>query len=96
MTRSPKPGLQTAMQDLIVQIRTQVPFDTPTSTLCQGPCTGCSKKLMEFLDTEVSDWECRLNAGDIPSFGDIHALAKRSRKIHGVLKQNGIIDAVNL
>lgn len=87
-----KPNTRTAMSQLIAQIRIAIPFDTPLSRLCDGPCTGCSKKLLEFLDSELEDWEYKLEAGELPSLGDIHALAKTSKKVYGVLKKNGLID----
>ncbi|MCW8886914.1 MAG: hypothetical protein OQK12_16940 [Motiliproteus sp.] len=80
-----------AMTQLIGDVRNAIPFDTPLSRLCDGPCTGCSKKLLEFLDTELEDWELRLRQGDVPTLGDIQRLAKRSRKIYGVLRRNGLV-----
>ncbi|GGK62310.1 hypothetical protein [Amphritea balenae] len=86
-----KPDTTTAMNDLIAQIRETIPFDTPMSELCNGPCTGCSKKLLDFLDTEVEEWETNIATGTTPSLGEIHSLAKTSRKIYAVLKKNGLI-----
>jgi len=86
-----KPNTATAMADLISQIRDTIPFDTPMSELCNGPCTGCSKKLLDFLDTEIEEWESNIAAGEQPNLGDIHNLAKTSRKIYAVLKKNGLV-----
>ena len=79
------------MNNLISQVRKSVPFDTPQDELCNGPCTGCPKKLMEYLDTQLEEWEADLQAGEEPTFGDIQKLAKTSRKIYGVLEKNNLI-----
>jgi len=79
------------MKDLIAKVRGSIPFDTPMSELCNGPCTGCSKKLLDFLDTEIEEWESNIAAGNQPNLGDIQSLAKTSRKIYAVLKKNGMI-----
>lgn len=87
-----KPDTSEAMNDLIFEVRQAIDFDLPKSRLCHGPCTGCSKKLMEFLDTELEEWEYKLAQEETPSFGDIRSLAKKSKKIYGVLKINGIVE----
>lgn len=81
------------MQDLIAQVRQTIDFDMAISKLCNGPCTGCSKKLLEFLGTEIDDWEYRLSRGESPSLGDIRTMAKRSKKIYAALKKNGLVDS---
>ncbi|MEH6576220.1 MAG: hypothetical protein V7731_03990 [Amphritea sp.] len=90
-----KPDTSTAMTNLIEQVRQTIPFDAPLSKLCDGPCTGCSKKLLEFLDTELEEWETKLANEEHPNLGDIHALVKTSRKIYAVLKKNGIVEEEN-
>ena len=86
-----KPDTSKAMKDLIKQVRNAVPFDTQQEQLCNGPCTGCPKKLMEYLDTQLEEWEADLKVGEEPTFGDIQKLAKTSRKIYGVLEKNNLI-----
>ncbi len=86
-----KPDTQTAMLDLIEQVRTAVPFDTPIDELCNGPCTGCSKKLLEYLDMTLEEWEQKLACGEQPTFGDLNKLAKTSRKIYTQLQKNDLI-----
>jgi hypothetical protein len=81
------------MQDLIQQVRDTVPFAISPEELCSGLCHGCSKKLLEFLDMELEDWEHRLEAGEQPRLGDVQRLAKRSRKIYAVLQRNGVTAA---
>ncbi|WP_231902169.1 hypothetical protein [Neptuniibacter pectenicola] len=52
-----KPDTTEAMQTLIKQIREAIPFDTPIALMCNGPCTGCAKKLLDYLDMELLDKE---------------------------------------
>lgn len=59
--------------------------------MCSDNCNICTLKLLEYLDTELIDWERRLNAGDIPNLGDINRLAKSSRKIYRALQKNGLV-----
>lgn len=86
-----KPDTTTAMHKLIEQVRLAFPFDIPEEVLCSGICRGCAKKLLEFLRTELDDWEYRLGGGQTPSLGDIQRLAKTSRKIYSALEQNGVV-----
>ncbi|WP_254276876.1 hypothetical protein [Halomonas sp. 3H] len=91
MPRRSRPDIRTAMLNLIQEIRTQVPFDTPEASLCRGPCKGCSKKLLEFLDTELEEWEGRLEEGEVPRFGDLTRLERLARKVLAALRRNGLI-----
>ncbi|QEQ96975.1 hypothetical protein [Neptunomonas concharum] len=86
-----KPDTSTAMHQLIEQVRDSIPFSMPVSDLCSGICNGCSKKLIDYLDMELVDWEQRLDAGELPKLGDINRLAKTSWKIYRVLQKNQLI-----
>ena len=86
-----KPSPSMAMRRLIVDIRAAVPFDIPESSLCLGPCSGCSKKLIEYLDDQLCDWQSKLDSGHQPKLGDINKLAKTAKKIHKVLVKNEFI-----
>ena len=92
MKNSRKPSTRTAMLRLISQIRAEIPFDMPEATLCRGPCTGCSKKLMEFLDQELVSQQQDIDLGEVPTLGQIHKLARLAKKVHKVLVKNGLID----
>lgn len=85
-----KPDPNTAMRRLISEIRQTLPFDLDEAQLCRGPCQGCSKKLLEFLDTELCHWEFRLQRGETTRLGDLQRLAKTAHKIQHVLINNGI------
>ncbi|MBR9869102.1 MAG: hypothetical protein GYB20_18795 [Oceanospirillales bacterium] len=86
-----KPDTQTAMRNLIADIRSAIPFDTPQEKLCNGPCTGCAKKLLDYLDMELEEKETSINAGQIPGLGELNRLKKSAVKIHAALIKNGLI-----
>ncbi|TNF09498.1 MAG: hypothetical protein EP323_00180 [Gammaproteobacteria bacterium] len=86
-----KPDTTTAMSNLIGQVREVIPFDIPPAQLCDGPCTGCPKKLIEYLDTELEEWEFKLSNDEKPGLGDVQALGKTSKKIYTVLQKNDLI-----
>jgi hypothetical protein len=87
-----KPNTAAAMQSLIDQIRQRLPFDLNQARLCRGPCHGCPKKLLEYLDSELCDRQASLTGGETPTFGDIQRLARTGHRIHQVLVRNGIIN----
>ena len=72
-----------------------MPFDLPEANLCSGKCNGCSQKLLDYLDSELENWEYRLKDGHLPDFGDINRIAKTSKKIYRVLQHNGLVEKVS-
>jgi len=72
-----------------------MPFELPEANLCSGKCNGCSQKLLDYLDTELEDWEYRLKDNEAPDFGDIQRIAKTSKKIYKVMQRNGLVDENN-
>ncbi len=86
-----KPDTPTAMKNLIEQVRESIPFGLSEAEICIGTCRGCPKKLMEYLDQELESWNDRLNAGEIPTLGDVSILAKTSGKIHRALSKNHLV-----
>lgn len=89
-----KPDTQTAMRILISDIRAGIPFDTPMEELCNGPCTGCSKKLLDFLDTQLEEKETEIDNGHIPALGELNQLKKTALKVRAILIKNGLIKDV--
>jgi hypothetical protein len=87
-----KPKRTQAMEQLIDTVRENFPFDEADANICTGQCNTCAMKLLEYLDTELDTWECKLKQGDTPSFGDINKMAKTSQKIHKVLAKNNLVD----
>lgn len=86
-----KPDTRTAMRRLIAQVRDAIPFDGPEARTCTGLCTGCSVKLLDYLDAQLSDWEARLGAGEQPSLADLSRLGTTSRKVYRALAANGLV-----
>lgn len=80
------------MRQLIGQVRTLIPFGLPQEELCSDACQGCSSKLLLYLETELDEWEARLEDGFVPDFADLSRLAGQCRKIARVLQQNGLLD----
>jgi hypothetical protein len=87
-----KPDTTTAMRQLIRQIRAATPFDLAEARICDGPCNGCSLKLLDYLESELEGWQARLDQGVRPNFGDLSQLANSGRKIHRILQHNGLLD----
>jgi len=85
-----KPDVPTAMRQMIAQVRHSLPFDAPETQVCQGPCDGCSMKLLDYLDSELQDWEYRLNEGEKPGLAELSKLARTSRRIYQILEKNGL------
>lgn len=85
-----KPNTSDAMKSLIEQIRKTLPFHLSKEQLCSG-CNrhGCAFKLLEYVDSELCDWERRLDSGEVPNFGDIQKLSKVGKKIHKTLQKIG-------
>ena len=77
------------MADIIQQIRDKFPFDISEEELCAQTCSyGCPKKLLEYMDMEITDWEQRLANQEIPNFRDIDKLSKTGCKIYKILEKN--------
>ena len=89
---SRKPDVATAMRDLIRQARAALPLGASEAVVCTGECQGCSRKLLEFLESEFDDWEQRLDAGERPGLGDLSRLIRTSGKVRRVLIRNGLIE----
>ncbi|WGL17709.1 hypothetical protein PVT68_05290 [Microbulbifer bruguierae] len=86
-----KPDTTTAMRNIIAEVRATLPFSMPAAELCAGPCQGCAKKLLEYLDMEIEDWEKRLDANEKPTLGDVNNFARTCTRIHKAITANGLI-----
>jgi len=87
-----KPNTKEAMENLISEARQKIPFNLSFDGFCEGRCEECPEKLLEFLDTDLSDWEFRLKRGDVPSLENVHRLANDCKKIYQILKRKGFIN----
>ena len=43
------------------------------------------------MEMEITEWERRLENGDIPNFRDIEKLSKTGKKIYRILVKNNLI-----
>ena len=86
-----KPDTATAMRQLIAEVRGAIPFSLSEEQICASGCQSCAVKLLTFLESELEDWETRLDAGEKPNFDDLSRLAKTSRKVHRALVSNGLV-----
>lgn len=79
------------MEDLIRQAREKIPFHLTFTGDCEGRCDECAFKLMEFLDTDLCDWEARLKRGDTPNLGDVHKLADDCKAVYAIIQAQGLV-----
>ena len=79
------------MENLIREARKNIPFNLSFDGNCEGRCGECPEKLIEFLDIDLSDWECRLKRGETPSLGDVHTLARSCKEIYAILQKKGFV-----
>lgn len=80
-----------AMRLLIRQVRDAIPFDLPQAQVCTGFCNGCSVKLLDYLDTQLCDWEVWLASDERPGLADLSRLGGTSRKVYRALAANGLV-----
>jgi hypothetical protein len=86
-----KPDCTSAMQNLITTVRSDFPFNVPEANVCGISCIGCPKKLLEIVDTELCDWEVKLNSHIVPTLGEISKLGKLCKNVRRGLKRNGLV-----
>ena len=89
---SRKPDTKTAMYHLLDVIREHIPFGLKEADMCQGICRGCSKKMMEMLDAEVSQWQADLD-NDLadPTLADLVFMEKLARRTEKILRRNSLM-----
>jgi len=83
-----KPNTKTAIQQLIAQIQQAIPLNLNEAQMCQGECLGCSKKMLEMLDAEISYWQY---TDAIPSLKDLKNLENIGRRTYKILKRNQLL-----
>lgn len=87
-----KPNTTVVMRDIIQQVRDNYPFALTSEELCAETCSyGCPLKLLEYMDFELTEWEMRMENGEVPDFGDIKKLSKTSKRIYTVLEKNHLV-----
>ena len=60
-----------------------------------GPCQGCSLKLLGFLESELDDWQARIDAGERPGLAELSQLIRNSRKVGRVLEKAELLQSAN-
>jgi hypothetical protein len=91
MSSQRRPSTRQAMYDLIQQAQTAFPFHDATAWVCQGDCQGCSLKILTFLHDQLEQWRLKLNAGTVPTLGDVADLGRLCHKVARVFIRNGIV-----
>jgi hypothetical protein len=90
---STRPRTTEVMRDFLRQARTGLPLGLAADDICTDDCRGCSMKLIEYLESEIENWEYRLQQGDVPDFRDLDRFARSATRIHRVLVRNGLVEA---
>lgn len=91
MTMNNKPDRQTAMLNIIQLVRDDFPFYAPESQICSDTCVGCPKKLLELVDTEIIDWQYKIECGEIPDFSEIDRFAKLCKNVRRSLVKSHVV-----
>lgn len=87
-----KPRTDVVMSDIIHKIKDTFPFSLSEEELCGDTCShGCALKLLDYLYMEITEWEERLENGEIPNFKDIQKITKMSKNIYRVLEKNNLV-----
>ncbi|MCP4879270.1 MAG: hypothetical protein GY905_01905 [Gammaproteobacteria bacterium] len=86
-----KPNTRQAMLQLIADIKQVLPFEAPEAQLCSGLCVGCPKKVMAFMEHEVSACEQALTNGQMPSLGEVQQLANTAQKVRKIMLKNQLM-----
>jgi len=86
-----KPNTSIAMQRLIEQIQSALPFEMPEHEICAGKCVGCPKKMLEYIGSELDHYQCQLNNEIHPTLGEISDLARIAKKVHRNMAKNSLV-----
>jgi len=89
---SKKPDRKTAMLNIITLVRDDFPFYAPESQICGDTCVGCPKKLLELVEMEIIEWECKIDNGETPDFSEIDRFAKLCKNVRRSLVRNGVVE----
>ena len=89
---SPKPRTTEVMRDFLRRARGCLPLGLAADEICGDDCRGCSVKLIEYLASEIDNWEYRLDQGDVPNFVDLDRFARSATRIRRVLERNGLLE----
>jgi len=80
------------MKILIKQIQTVLPFDKPEHEICEGKCTGCPKKMLEYMGSELDHHQCQLDNDETPTLGELNDLVRIAKKVHRNMARNNLVN----
>ncbi|CAH6794630.1 conserved hypothetical protein [Vibrio chagasii] len=89
-----KPDLNSAMLNLIEEVKNELPLYESETFICgpKGNCSGCSKKLLEMVDTELMYWEHSISMGQGPNFEELRRFGKLCSSVRRGLERNGLVE----
>ena len=90
---SKKPDLNSAMLNLIEEVKNELPLYESETFICgpKGNCSGCSKKLLEMVDSELMYWEHSISIGQGPNFEELRRFGKLCSSVRRGLERNGLV-----
>ncbi len=88
-----KPDRQTAMRQIIAQVKAEFPLYEPSTYICGAntDCAGCPKKLLEMVDSEICYWESAMKRGVQPKFDEIRRFGKMCLGVRRALLRNNLL-----
>ena len=89
-----KPDLNSAMLSLIEEVKNELPLYESETFICgpKGNCSGCSKKLLEMVDSELMYWEHSISIGQGPNFEELRRFGKLCSSVRRGLERNGLLE----
>ncbi|MBB1465277.1 hypothetical protein H5300_18435 [Vibrio sp. SG41-7] len=89
-----KPNLNLAMLSLIEEVKNELPLYESETFICgpKGNCSGCSKKLLEMVDSELMYWEHSISIGQGPNFEELRRFGKLCSSVRRGLERNGLVE----
>ncbi|MEZ8429907.1 hypothetical protein AB6C64_21540, partial [Vibrio cyclitrophicus] len=76
------------------QRREWIPYIKSETFICgpKGNCSGCSKKLLEMVDSELMYWEHSISIGQGPNFEELRRFGKLCSSVRRGLERNGLVE----
>ncbi|MCC4861930.1 hypothetical protein [Vibrio splendidus] len=89
-----KPNLNLAMLSLIEEVKNELPLYESETFICgpKGNCSGCSKKLLEMVDSELMYWEHNISIDQGPNFEELRRFGKLCSSVRRGLERNGLVE----
>ncbi|CAK2086480.1 hypothetical protein [Vibrio crassostreae] len=89
-----KPDLNSAMLNLIEEVKNELPLYESETFICgpKGNCSGCSKKLLDMVESELMYWEHSISIGQGPNFEELRRFGKLCSSVRRGLERNGLVE----